>query len=67
MKQTAVTPKAIYVLVSNAGTKNEEILGRNYYGTSEPYKRKNDLEEAYPDQTFDVMKKLANGRLTTEF
>lgn len=67
MKQSAVTPKATYVVVSNAGTANEEILGRAHYGAKEAYIKKNDLEEAYPDQTFDVMKQLADGTLTTEF
>jgi hypothetical protein len=67
MKQSAVTPKATYVLVRNPGMENQDILGRTYYGTKEAYKKQNDLEEAYPDQTFDVMKQLEDGTLTTEF
>lgn len=67
MKQSAITPQATYVLVSNPGTENQQIIGRAYYGTSQPYMKKKDLEEAYPDETFDVMKQLADGTLTTEF
>lgn len=67
MKTNATTPKASYVIVSDPATADEQVMGRIYYGASEPFRRKHELEEAYPNSTFDVMKRLDDGTLTTEF
>ena len=59
--------KKAYVIVMNPGTRDEEIFNHEFWGTSLAYERMRELEENFPKNSFDVLKKLPDGSYTTEF
>jgi len=55
-----------YVIVQNPGMDNEEII-RESWGSRIAYEIVKELRMEFPDHEFDVMKRLPDGTLTTEF
>lgn len=55
-----------YVIVQNAGMDREEVIRETFWSKT-AYEIKNELENEFPESQFDVMKRLPDGTLTTEF
>lgn len=61
-----IVNKKLYVVIAEPGTQNEhEVI--EYYGSKEAYRFCQEMEEEFKGTTYDVMKRLPDGSLTTEF